>query len=297
MSVKGWVSKMNVNKKLGTIGILVGGFIMIMGIGTGCTSTGKRITQTASLSSKSVNEINIDCSSANVKLIPEDREDILVEFETYENGQELLTKEGKTTYIETKSKSKFQFFSNTDYKLTVYIPKNYNESAKIDISSGSLTVDDFTFKDLTMDTSSGNINVNSTEAETISIDVSSGDIVFNDVVCEQLKTKVSSGNIELKKFEGKIKGKSSSGNLNVTYLEEMNDIDYSTSSGNISIDYSMDINGKFDLACSSGKVDLSYDLDDYVTNKEKKIVGTKGDATYQVNLSVSSGNIRLTSSK
>jgi lia operon protein LiaG len=282
-----------VNKKIGTMGIIVGGLVVMMGIGTGCSSAGKRITQTATLSSKSVQEINIDCSSANVKLIPEEREDIFVEFETYENGQELFTKEGKTTYIETKSKSKLQFFTHTDYKLTVYIPKNYKESARIDISSGNLTIDEFTFKDLTVDTSSGNIYISNTEAKTIALDVSSGDIVFNEVVCHQLTTKVSSGNIELEKFEGKVKGKSSSGNLKITYLEEMNDIDYSTSSGNIAIDYSMDINAKFNLSTSSGNVNLDYALEEYQTNKEKKIIGTKGTPTYQVDLSVSSGNIRL----
>jgi DUF4097 and DUF4098 domain-containing protein YvlB len=75
----------------------------------------------------------------------------------------------------------------------------------------------------------------------------------------------------------------------------MDDLDYSTSSGSITIDYgNVAIDGDFDLSTSSGSIDYDFDFDNYnEKNDGNTITGTIGNGEYNVYLSVSSGDIEL----
>ena len=274
--------------------IAVGILLIILFI-SAHTSLGSSKTEVASLKLEQMEELLVDVSSADIEIIKENRSNIYVEFETYQHGDKLRTNEGKVTKIETYSNRFFPFGFNKDYKLTIYLPTDYEEDLTLKLSAGSVKMEDFILANIDCHLSSGSLRFDHIQAENIALDLSSGDVDFKSVSTNQLTTDISSGDVTLTDFKGKIKGKSSSGKLSVVYSETMDDLNYSTSSGSIIIDYSkVRIDGDFKLSKSSGSIHTSLDFDNY---KEKsggnKITGTIGSGEYTVDLSISSGNIKL----
>lgn len=263
---------------------------------TGCdNSVGKRETITEVLSFNNINEISVDVSSAEVIIIPEDRNDILIEFDTYENGDKLRTKEGKNTLIETYNDKTISLSMNTDYKLRIHLPKEYDNDMVFDLSSGSITMSDLKLKDLTYDLSSGNINATNISSDELKVEVSSGTVKLDQVTTKIIHIDMSSGDVSLNDFSGEIKGSSSSGTFSVSYLETMDALDFEASSGNININYSdVDIDGDFKLTKSSGSINVGIDLDNYNSSDDgDKITGSLGSGEYPVTLDISSGSIKI----
>lgn len=264
---------------------------------TGCSEPGKSLLLSENLKADGVEEITIDVSSAEVEVIRENRDDIYVEFETFENTQKLRVREGKKTLIETYTDKDFFFNIGTFEKhfLTVYVPMEYDQDLKFEMSSGSATIEDFNLKDISCDMSSGSFYATNVTAEKIDLDLSSGNVDFKDVTCEDLVASLSSGDVELDGFSGNVDGKLSSGNFEVVYRDSMGDLDFDGSSGKIKVDYSqVDVDGEFDLSTSSGDIHLGLELKDFKeSNDGDRIRGTAGGGNHDIDISVSSGDIRI----
>lgn len=262
---------------------------------TGCQSVGAPITEKETIKYDNTKEILIDSSSSDVFVIPEDRDNIYVEFETYEKGQYLEIRDGSRVEIKTRSDLDFGItLGGTDYRLYVYVPREYSQELTVDLSSGDVHIDNMDLEVIDLHLSSGDVKLNNINANSIVADLSSGDIVFDNVTCKRLETDLSSGNIELERFIGDIKGKSSSGDINVEYIDKMGNIDYRLSSGEVVIDYRhVEVDGEFDLSTSSGDIEMDMSLDEYERLEEDRVVGSNGKKTYQIVIDTSSGDITI----
>lgn len=276
--------------------------LSILAVLTGCGITyggielGDEITLTETLVYDDVENIKIDVSSANVTVIKEEREDIYVEFKTYENGQKLRTKEGSKTAIETYTEKKISFNGfNTDYRLTVYVPEEYKNDMDFELSSGNITLNDFALNNVDIEMSSGNVNFENIVTNNMQVSLSSGNVHFDKVMVEALNVSMSSGNVDLLDFTGAIKGTSSSGSFLVRYKDQMDNLDFEATSGSIEVDYNnVPVDATFDLRKSSGDFDINMDLDDYRSaNDGDEISGVSGEGTYEVNLEITSGDIEI----
>lgn len=276
--------------------------LSVVGVLTGCGITyggielGEEITLTETLTDDDVENIKIDVSSANVNVIKEEREDIYVEFKTYENGHKLRTKEGAKTVIETYTEKKISFNGfNTDYRLTVYVPEEYKNDMDFDLSSGNITLNEFTLDNVDIEMSSGNINFENIAANNMQVSLSSGNVDFDNVLTESLSVSMSSGNVALLEFTGAIKGTSSSGSFLVRYKDQMDNLDFEATSGSIEVDYNnVPVDAIFDLRKTSGDFDVNIDLDDYHSADDgDEISGVSGEGTYEVMLEITSGDIEI----
>lgn len=270
--------------------------LAILILATGCVGAGRTKTEKETIELKNTTMISVESSSADIEIIPEDREDISVVLHTYERGPRLTVSDGKTIHIEVKNQRIYNVNISFNYspRLTIYVPQNYDQSMEIQNSSGDLDLKEFALSALNIDLSSGDVRGKKLVFDEGSIDSSSGDINMEDITCSQLDIHSSSGDLRLEDFTGKLEGDTSSGNALITYKEFAQDIEYSTQSGDITVDFNGEpIDADFDLSCSSGDVSMNFDLDDTQKEKENQVSGTKGDGTFEVNLHASSGDITV----
>ncbi len=262
---------------------------------TGCYGTGDAIKEEAYLNAKDVNEVVVSVSSANVEIVSEDRDDIYVVFNTYEKSERLMTKEGTVTYIETKTPKLLGVPVGVVRKdLTVYLPEEYDKDLDLKLSSGSLKMEEFKLDDVTCDLSSGGIDFSGMEFGALELDLSSGDVDMDYVVVGEMNADLSSGKLELKHFTGALEGKLSSGSVEISYLNDMNDLDIDVSSGDVTVTYNEGVDGHFRLSTSSGRIrtDLNFDYQEIMDDGDE-FEGGIGDETYEIRIKTSSGDITV----
>ncbi|PKM93502.1 MAG: hypothetical protein CVU84_15090 [Firmicutes bacterium HGW-Firmicutes-1] len=263
---------------------------------TGCTSMGTGMTEKDTVSIKNTKKIVVESSSADIEIVPEERDDISIVLRTYKRGPRLEISDGKTVRIEAKDENwlNFGFSINSSPRLIIYIPKDYRESLDIKNSSGDLDINDFELNGLNIDLSSGDMKGNTLSFEKGILKSSSGDIELTDIECSNLSITSHSGDLSLDDFEGALNGTSNSGEVFIGYKKLNGDLDYLASSGNITVDFNnANLDAKFDLKCSSGNISLDYDLDDVKLEKENSVSGTSGKGIYAVTLNASSGDITV----
>ncbi len=267
--------------------------IALIGL-SGCVPAGDPITESYEASIADTGRIEIDLSTTDLVIQMDDGEDVTIEFLTYDRGPELTVREGKTLRI--KEDNDLPFFINFDQspKLIITVPHDYEDAINIETSSGDVDLTDMMFENLAIQISSGDLFINNLTSENVNLDLSSGDIIIDDAKMENLTIKTSSGDVELIDVQGKVSGRSSSGDVTVEMSTIKDDFSYNLSSGDfqMSLEDGVD-NARFDLSCSSGDIDLDFDLDDYDRDEDDKVRGQIGDGDYDVEIDTSSGNIDI----
>ncbi|PKM52574.1 MAG: hypothetical protein CVV02_00110 [Firmicutes bacterium HGW-Firmicutes-7] len=263
---------------------------------TGCVDFGSGMTEKDTVSINNTNKIVVESSSADIEIIPEEREDISVVLETDKRGPKLSVSDGKTVYIKAKKNTIFNFGISiyASPLLTIYIPKDYAESLDINSSSGDVKLNDLVLTKLNLDLSSGDVKGNQLVFEEGSIKSASGDLKLYTIECASLDINSSSGDLILKDFDGKLTGTSDSGDVNIHYKNLAESIDYKVSSGDLIVDLNnSEPDASFDLKCSSGNVSLNYRLDNVQFEKNNSVKGTSGNGTHMILLRASSGDITI----
>lgn len=114
----------------------------------------------------------------------------------------------------------------------------------------------------------------------------------------QFKGKIildgSSGNVTGKELiQNEIEVRSSSGNVNLQFLELSNDVKLKTTSGNVSISFTEERpNLDLDISTNSGRQSVNLTLDDYSQTK-KEVQGFSGNGENTMQITTKSGNINL----
>jgi lia operon protein LiaG len=119
--------------------------------------------QTETAAMNRVQTINIESSSAKVKIIPEDRNDVTAVLHKSGNtpADLVVEREGNSVKVAIERRW-FDWFSfNKKMTLTVYMPMDYNNDMSFDLSSGNLEFDGSSMKvnELEVDMSSGNVDL------------------------------------------------------------------------------------------------------------------------------------------
>lgn len=260
---------------------------------SGCVALGNAITEEDTLPVKNVEKIKIESSSADIKVIEENREDILVRFDTRENGAYLRTKKGETTYIEIVSPMN-GFRVGNQNKLTVYVPESYEGDVDIENSSGDVWMEKLNVEELAVEVSSGDIELKEIENKKMKLEVKSGDIQVVEAKTTSLEIDTTSGDVHIDKFMGEIMGNTTSGDVEISYAKEMNNLQYATTSGDIKVNYGkVPIDGIFEMSVISGDMDMNVTMNTVEKQDEKNIRGSIGNGTYKVILNASSGDIEI----
>ena len=144
----------------------------------------------------------------------------------------------------------------------IYVPKDMKgKELKINLSSGSVKLDDVYFKEVDINNSFGNLEFDNFEFEDLKVDINSGSIEGNQLKGKKVKLDSSFGNAEVKKVDVKeVIMQFSTGNIEIgEIISDRSDI--GCSYGAIEIDGIK--SGIVNMKNSSGAIELSrVDADD-----------------------------------
>lgn len=245
----------------------------------------------ATLSNK-IETIEIDVAGVRTTIIPEDRDD--VEAILTGKGSLIVNEEGNSILVETKRKM-FNWFSFSEKReLKIYVPKDYNRNMNIQVGSGTLDFSGRSMKlnDLTLDIGSGNVKIDHLEVDEFTHDGSSGNVEIDTLLTKSGSFDLSSGNLDINHYTGALNADVSSGRFSVK-MEKLNDsIDIELISGDVSLDLPDNADFTLNGKVSSGNITSDFPLTRGGTD-HKSIKGTQGSGKNPINITVSSGEVKL----
>lgn len=274
------------------------------------------VDETRHFSVDGLSEINVDCSSPNVRILPVDGSEIIVHLygksspngvslDTLVTGKSLLVKvQFPKTFIINLSKA------GDNLQLDVSVPQTYTSDILAGTSSGNTAIEGFNLNKLIAETSSGNlylksfasqncqlrsssgnINVENGTADQFRSETSSGDILLSDLLAKNSVLTSSSGSITANRITGHLKAASSSGEVLIEYMKFENNIDVSTSSGKVSLRLPQGAEFVLDAKSSSGLIRNTFPLSGYYDRNH--MAGTAGNGVNKINLVTTSGDINI----
>jgi lia operon protein LiaG len=246
---------------------------------------------------KRIDTIEVDVSSAQVNMIPEDRDNIRAELSG--KGKVSMDKDGDTIKIDYKRGffNEFQFFNKTP-KLNIYIPADYSKSLELKVGSGYLVFegpsddDPISLDRLSIDMSSGKVDLKNIKAKEFEHEGSSGLADIDTLTAESASVRMSSGKAKIKDLKGKLDAKISSGLMDIQLSEVTDAVELQASSGQIKLDLPDDADFMLNGKSSSGFIECDLPLKDKISEKGK-IKGTFGTGEHPIDVQVSSGHVKI----
>lgn len=248
-----------------------------------------------------VNKININFASEYVDILSTDNSDIEVvqssSRKLRENEKFTISKDGDAITIKNnKFHFGFSFFSiNSNEKIEVYIPKNYNKDLSVSLSSGDIDVNtDLVLNNVSYTQSSGDFNINGNiTANEILLKSTSGDININELSAKSYDINQVSGNTEIKSLSGSGKIKGISGDLKIYYKDISDYSDLNIISGDVKVFIPKDLSFQFDGECTSGDINSNFDIN-YKDKKGGSASAKVGDGPYKrISIDSTSGDIDI----
>ena len=279
------------------------------------------IEQEETVNGKSVDTIEIHATSADIKVISVDRDNIYVRLsgdisENNKDKYKLKVEEvDGNVHIEIEQpKMEFQVGVNiTSLKLEVEVPEQaykklsiYSissdiqlsglqvEALKTELSSGDIKVEGVNVKDdYSIELISGDVHIENTEAKAISIEGSSGDITFKETLGDvQLKT--ISGDINIWNLKGNINVETTSGDIEIENERLTGNIEVVVTSGDVSVRFDETPESLVvDYEGLSGKGSVNLEGITYEEENDRRIVGKVGMGDYSLKVRTTSGDFRL----
>lgn len=264
----------------------------------------KNIDLERSIDADRLQNIRIETGSADVKVIQGNSQQIVVRLQgqarlkeadqielVAESNNELLS-------IEMDRPSRgFQWgLGNTRLDMTVELPDKEWNDLSIQVSSGNIQLSEIKGKSVKTNTSSGNMDLKDIQATLIEMKASSGNIELQQFKAEQVTFDVSSGNAKLKEGAGEIKGRTSSGNIELELDELSHDADLRTNSGSVTIELDNEPkSAAVDFQAGSGKGTIEWSGIKYDEKSEHSDVlkGSFGGGETKLKVRTGSGNFKL----
>lgn len=252
--------------------------------------------ETQATVTENIDMIEINMTSGNAAIIPEERQDVKAILEG--TGTVSVDKRNNKITVTVKRKwfDWFSFSNKNDLK--IYIPEDYQQKMAIDMGSGNLKfsgqskTQPMTLDKLSLDVSSGNLKLTNLEVTNFEHNGSSGNVEVDHLTTKTGTFDVSSGKLDIKHYVGAISADLSSGKLNLQVDKLVDSIDIDISSGKVNLDLPDDADFTINGDTGSGKISCDFPLISQSTNSNE-LTGKHGSGKHQINLDVSSGSIQV----
>ncbi len=223
--------------------------------------------------SNEIDTVEVSSLGAKIIVIPQEREDIYVEYDNPKNTPEFCAVlSGKTlTLKESFSFSIFGSKPAEGYTITVFLPLRTFENIRIKTASGGVEVGEVSAENFTLNTASGNININAFfnnvklqsasgnitltnplannrdvvsldkegapvyTAQSLSVCTVSGNATVSGYRTELFTVHSVSGKTAIDGISGRGQVSVTSGSVDISYAEWNNDLSVSLISGNVKV--------------------------------------------------------------
>ncbi|MCT4663254.1 MAG: DUF4097 domain-containing protein [Tissierellales bacterium] len=242
-----------------------------------------------------VEKIEIDTSITDVNLERVDSEFVEVKLETYDSGPKLSVSEGKVLRINAERESEGLIINvgfTRSPKLKISVPKTYNKSYDIELSTGDFNAEDIIADSFKSHSSTGDIYISKLEANNTEFISSTGDIAVDNLSSENISVDSSTGDVDFKNVEGNIIGESSTGDVTIEYVKFDYDLDYTVSTSDLKIKLNNDeADFNIDAEASVGDVQFDRILSEVFEKKDDEVKGIVGEGKNKLKLESSVGDI------
>lgn len=245
-----------------------------------------------------VEDVNIRASSQDIRIIPEERDDLKAVLHGKGAGRYDLdvAPHGDTVKVKLhKGWFNFNLFGLLSrVTLDVHVPADYKQNMDVDYSSGQLDFNGpskahpMRLDAFSLNMSSGNANLRNLQINQFKQKASSGSVNASWVATKTAAFKISSGSIDLDHYSGPIDAKLSSGKFTAQLDKLTGAIDVNESSGNISLDLPKEAGFTLDGKVSSGHINCKFPLKNQKIGRNS-LQGTHGSGEHKVKLKASSG--------
>lgn len=223
--------------------------------------------------SNEIDTVEVSSLGAKIIVIPQEREDIYVEYDNPKNTPDFCAVlSGKTlTLKESFSFSIFGSKPAEGYTITVFLPLRTFENIRIKTASGGVEVGEVSAENFTLNTASGNININAFfnnvklqsasgnitltnplannrdvvsldkegtpvyTAQSLSVCTVSGNAAVSGYRTELFTVHSVSGKTAIDGISGRGQVSVTSGSVDISYAEWNNDLSVSLISGNVKV--------------------------------------------------------------
>ncbi len=231
---------------------------------------------------EAIDEIDMGTASADIRFIPEDRDDIKAHF--YGN-------------ISSSNKIVLSHMASEIKNRTLSIKIIYNKNISIGFGSHNLNLDIYLPKEYSKNiaarSASGDIILESLNIENLSLRSVSGGVKSKSVYAKKSVLESTSGNIKVEDYRGDLSAKTVSGDLYLNTSSPFEDIYIRSISGDVRI--SLPSNAEFYLESktTSGKIICDFPISISGRLSDKNINGSVGNGDNKVTTSTVSGDIRI----
>ncbi|MGE8203351.1 LiaG family protein [Heyndrickxia sp. NPDC080065] len=247
-------------------------------------------------SMKNIKTIDVDISSQDVKIIPENREDLQAKLEG--KGKLIVNRSGDTVHIKVKRKwfEGIRFWSKSGLK--IYIPKDYDQNVDLTLGSGRIRMSGpskdhpMKLKDVNVDMGSGLMELENLDVLRFQHKGSSGKASFHALAAKIGTIKMGSGVVDVSGYKGKLETKLSSGKLDIQ-MDELNDsVDIKVNSGLVKLELPKEADFTLNGTVGSGWISCDLPLKSRESGNHK-VNGIHGTGEHQINVKVSSGKVDI----
>lgn len=255
---------------------------------------------------ENIDRLDIDVSSSHVYVTSADIDHLRLELKKADDSRKTMhtQEQGDELQISVQG-PKFQILPldwltqlisgkmpQTE-ELYVTIPDDFDQAIRLDSSSGTINMAGLQgLSELDIDVSSGSVVIEEIMTEKFRYDGSSGRLTVQGLNAHESEIAISSGKVILNDISGEIQGESSSGSveINVASLEES--IEWQASSGSITLRLPHEASFELSASTSSGSIDSDFPM--MVQSQSKReLNGVVGEGGVPIDLKVSSGKIKI----
>jgi len=266
-----------------------------------------------------VDELTIDLSFEDVEILPAEGDHLTLRYAgvinaTAELPEPFLEVDHTETRLSVKNPRAFFDIGRFSGKmrLEVAVPAASLERLSLDLSSGDAVLEGFSGEELRMESSSGDCTVRDSSlrgalhleatsgdtvlsgvsAGTMELRSSSGHITGDRVEAAEIQLDSTSGDVEFRGLSGDIRQNSSSGDVTLEF-DRPGSVRADTTSGRIRLILPEDAEFSLVTSTSSGDIRCDFPLTVSGSLSDSDIRGQVGGGTVELNLSTSSGDIRV----
>ncbi|MGI6126490.1 MAG: DUF4097 domain-containing protein [Planifilum sp.] len=287
-------------KLFGLFFILLGGLVLYGALTN--SVVGRWLTfgnaATDAVSLDGVERIEIRGAALDLRIIPEQREDVSAALRGGRKNVLSLNRNGDTLSISVGKEWYQWFFSRHRYRLEVRIPWDYEHRLAIDVDAGDIRFHGpsvnrpMALEELELELDAGEVYLSHLQVERIQHRSWSGNVEAGYVTAEEADWHVTSGNLRLKNYSGSLGVEMVSGDVRIQMDDLSGPVDTAITSGDLRLDLPKDAGFTLDAKATSGEIHVDFPM--RVVKKDlQSISGSHGSGKYPIRLRTTSGDIRI----
>jgi lia operon protein LiaG len=166
----------------------------------------------------------------------------------------------------------------------------------VDVGSGDVELD--TIKgSLDVDTGSGSVGLLAIDVDRLVVDTGSGDIVGKGITAKSVSMDTGSGDILLREVTAPdLNCDTGSGSILASLTGDLDDADFDTGSGDVTIEVGPSFGAVLDISTGSGDIDVEAETSKS-RQRRSEFRGTVGDGEGYVAISTGSGDVKVLAAK